>query len=169
MEDYTYHLTPGQERILGAHMIEVCPSIAAGRPNLEVHELNIGGRADLARLVFDAKPGPAVNATLMDLGGRMRMIVAELDVVAPEHSMPKLPTARALWVPRPDFKRGAKAWILAGGGHHSAFCQAVTAPEWEDFAKMAGLEVVRFGADLDLHALENELRWNELAYKLGVR
>jgi len=169
MEDYTYHLTPGQERILGAHMIEVCPSIAAGRPNLEVHELNIGGRADLARLVFDAKPGPAVNATLMDLGGRMRMIVAELDVVAPEHSMPKLPTARALWIPRPDFKRGAKAWILAGGGHHSAFCQAVTAPEWEDFAKMAGLEVVRFGADLDLHALENELRWNELAYKLGVR
>jgi len=167
MEDYTYHLVKGSERILGAHMLEVCPSIAEGKPSLEVHALDIGGKSDPARLVFDARPGPAVNATLLDLGGRMRMIVAELDVVKPDHPMPKLPTARAVWIPRPDFKRGAQAWIEAGGGHHFAFCQAVSATEWLDFAGMAGLEVVRFGADLDLHALRNELRWNEVAFKLG--
>lgn len=168
MEDYTYHLVPGKERILGAHMIEVCPSIASGKPSLEVHQLDIGGRADLARLVFDARPGPAVNATLLDVGGRMRMILAELDVVSPEHAMPKLPTARAVWVPRPNFKQGAQGWILAGGGHHSAFCQAVTSEEWEDFGKMAGLEVIRLDGNLDLRALQNELRWNDVAFKIGL-
>jgi L-arabinose isomerase len=167
MEDYTYHLVKGKERILGAHMLEVCPSIADGKPSLEVHPLDIGGKADPARLVFDARPGPAVNATLLDMGGRMRMIVAELDVVKAEHPMPKLPTARAVWIPRPDFKRGAQGWIEAGGGHHAAFCQAVSSAEWEDFAGMAGLEVIRLGADLDLRALRNELRWNDLAFKLG--
>ncbi len=167
IEDYTYHLTPGKERILGAHMIEVCPSIAVGKPSIESHWLDIGGRAALPRLVFNTAPGPAVNATLLDMGGRMRMIVAELDVVEPERSMPKLPTARAVWVPRPNFKQGAQAWIEAGGGHHSAFCQAVTAAEWEDFGSMAGLEVIRLGADLDLRALRNELRWNDLAFKLA--
>ncbi len=167
IEDYTYHLVQGKERILGAHMIEVCPSIADGKPSLEVHELTIGGKADLPRLVFNASPGPAVNATLLDVGGRMRMIIAELDVVSPDHAMPKLPTARAVWIPRPDFKRGAQGWIEAGGGHHSAFCQAVTASEWEDFGDMAGLEVVRLGADLDLRTLRKELRWNDLAFKLG--
>jgi L-arabinose isomerase len=166
MEDYTYHLVKGRERVLGAHMLEVCPSIAGGKPSLEVHKLDIGGKADPARLVFDAKPGPAVNATLVDMGGRMRMIVAELDVEKPEAPMPKLPTARAVWIPRPDFKRGAQGWIEAGGAHHAAFCQAVTADEWEDFAAMTGLEVIRLGADLDLRALRNELRWNDLAYKL---
>jgi L-arabinose isomerase len=167
IEDYTYHLTPGSERILGAHMIEVCPSIAAGKPSLEVHELNIGGKADLPRLVFDARPGPAVNATLLDMGGRMRMIVAELDVVEPDQPMPKLPTARAVWIPRPDFKRGAQGWIEAGGGHHSAFCQAVTTAEWENFGNLAGLEVVRLGADLDLRRLRDELRWNDVAFATG--
>jgi L-arabinose isomerase len=167
MEDYTYHLVKGKERILGAHMLEVCPSIADQTPSLEVHPLSIGDKADPARLVFDARPGPAVNTTLVDVGGRMRMIVAELDVVKPEHPMPKLPTARAVWIPRPDFKRGAEAWIESGGAHHAAFCQAVTAREWEVFGAMAGLEVLRLGADLDLHALRNELRWNDLAFKLG--
>ena len=170
IEDYTYHLVKGQERILGAHMLEVCPSIAdgsEGKPSLEVHPLDIGGKPAPARLVFDARPGPAVNACLVDMGGRMRMIVAELDVVKADHPMPKLPTARAVWIPRPDFKRGAQAWIEAGGGHHSAFCQGVSATEWQDFAGMAGLEAVRFGADLDLHALRNELRWNDLTFKLG--
>jgi len=170
IEDYTYHLVKGHERILGAHMLEVCPSIAdsaAIRPSLEVHPLDIGGKSDPARLVFDTRPGPAVNTCLVDMGGRMRMIVAELDVVTADHPMPKLPTARAVWIPRPDFKRGAKAWIEAGGGHHSAFCQAVSSVEWEDFAGMAGLEVVRFGADLDLRALRNELRWNDAAFKLA--
>ena len=167
MEDYTYHLVAGKERVLGAHMLEVCPSIADGKPSLEVHPLGIGGKDDPARLVFDARPGPAVNATLVDMGGRMRMIVAELDVVKPEHPMPKLPTARAVWIPRPDFKRGSRGWIEAGGAHHAAFCQAVTASEWEDFAGMAGVELIRLGADLNLHALRNELRWNDVAYRLA--
>lgn len=167
MEDYTYHLVQGEERVLGAHMLEICPSIADGKPSLEAHALGIGGKADPARLVFDSRPGPAVNTTLVDMGGRMRMIVAELDVVKPDHSMPKLPTARALWLLRPDFKRGCQAWIEAGGAHHAAFCQAVTAGEWEDFAGMAGLEVIRIGADLDLRALRNELRWNDAAFRLG--
>jgi L-arabinose isomerase len=179
MEDYTYHLVKGKERILGAHMLEVCPSIAegaegadgadgaGGKPSLEIHPLDIGGMGDPVRLVFDARPGPAVNTTLVDMGGRMRMIVAELDVVKAEHPMPRLPTARAVWIPRPDFKRGARGWIEAGGAHHAAFCQAVTAEEWEDFAGMAGLEVVRLGADLDLRALRNELRWNDAAFRLG--
>lgn len=167
MEDYTYHLVKGKEQILGAHMIEVCPSIAAEKPSLEVHQLDIGGKADLPRLVFTARPGPAVNATLLDMGGRMRMIIAELDVVKPDHAMPKLPTARAVWVPRPDFKRGAQGWIEAGGGHHSAFCQAVTTEEWEDFGNMAGLEVIRLDANLDMRTLRNELRWNDVAFKIG--
>jgi L-arabinose isomerase len=167
IEDYTHHLVKGKERVLGAHMLEVCPSIADGKPSLEVHPLGIGGKADPARLVFDARPGPAVNTTLVDMGGRMRMIVAELDVVKPDHPMPKLPTARAVWIPRPDLKRSATAWIEAGGAHHAAFCQAVTAGEWEDFAAMTGLEVIRLGADLDLRALRNELRWNDAAFKLA--
>ncbi len=168
MEDYTYHLVNGQERVLGAHMLEVCPSIAGDKPSLEIHHLGIGDKEDPARLVFDAGPGPAVNATLVDMGGRMRMIVAELDVIKPEHAMPKLPTARAVWIPRPDFKRGAQGWIEAGGAHHAAFCQAVTAEEWEDFGAIAGLEVIRLGADLDLRSLKNELRWNDVAFKLGL-
>jgi L-arabinose isomerase len=167
IEDYTYHMVRGKERVLGAHMLEVCPSIAEGKPSLEVHPLDIGGKADPARLVFDARQGPAVNATLLDMGGRMRMIVAELDVVKPEHPMPKLPTARAVWIPRPDFRRGAQGWIEAGGGHHAAFCQAVTSTEWEDFAAMVGIEAIRLGADLDLRALRNELRWNDAAMKLS--
>lgn len=167
MEDYTYHLAEGKERVLGAHMLEICPSNADGKPSLEIHPLGIGGKADPARLVFDARPGPAVNTTLVDMGGRMRMIVAELDVVKPDHPMPKLPTARAVWIPRPDFKRSTQAWIEAGGAHHTAFCQAVTAGEWEDFAAMTGLEVIRLGNDLDLRQLRNELRWNDLAFKLG--
>lgn len=167
MEDYTYHWEKGQERVLGAHMLEVCPSIAEQKPSLEVHPLAIGGKADPARLVFEARPGPAVNTTLVDMGGRMRMVVAELDVVRSEHAMPQLPTARALWVPRPDLKRGAQAWIEAGGAHHAAFCQAVSADEWETFGNIAGLEVIRIGAELDLRALRNELRWNDVAFRLG--
>jgi L-arabinose isomerase len=167
IEDYTHHLVKGKERILGAHMLEVCPSIADGKPSLETHPLDIGGKADPARLVFDARPGPAVNTTLVDMGGRMRMIVAELDVVKADHPMPKLPTARAVWIPRPDFKRACQAWIEAGGAHHAAFCQAVTSGEWEDFGGMAGLEVIRIDADLDLRALRNEIRWNDVAFKLG--
>ena len=166
MEDYTYHLEKGKERVLGAHMLEVCPSIAAARPKLEVHPLGIGGKADPCRLVFDAAAGPAVNATLVDMGGRMRMILNEVDVLPVDHPMPKLPVARAVWVPRPDFKRGCEGWILAGGAHHTGFSQALTSAHLQDFAAMMGVEFIRIGAGTDLAALENELRWNDVAYKI---
>jgi L-arabinose isomerase len=164
MEDYTYHLAPGQERVLGAHMLEVCPSIAGGKPSLEVHRLGIGGKGDPCRLVFEAAPGPAVGATLVDMGGRMRLIVNELDLVQAPEAMPKLPVARAVWIPRPDFKRSAEAWILAGGAHHTALSQAVPFEQLADLAAMAGVECVRIGHGTDLHTLANELRWNDVAY-----
>ena len=161
MEDYTYHLVKGQEMILGAHMLEVCPSIADGRPSLEVHPLPIGGKDDPCRLIFSAAPGPAVAATLVDMGARLRLIVQEVDAIKVEHAMPKLPVARALWVPRPDFKTAAKAWLLAGGAHHTSWSQAVTAEQMEDLAGMLGLEYVRIGEGTDLGALKNQLRWND--------
>ena len=167
MEDYTYHLVKGQERVLGAHMLEVCPSVAAGTPTLETHPLGIGGKADPCRLVFDAAPGLAVNATLIDLGSRLRLIVNEVDAVAPDRPMPNLPVARAMWIPRPDFKRGCEAWILAGGAHHVSFSRAVSIAHLEDFALMAGIELVHIGADTNLSALRNELRWNDAAYGTG--
>jgi L-arabinose isomerase len=163
MEDYTYHLVKNEERVLGAHMLEVCPSIADGKPSLEVHPLGIGGKRDPCRLVFNAAPGPSVGATLVDLGGRMRLIVQELDAVAIETAMPRLPVARALWVPRPDFKRACHAWLLAGGAHHTSFSQAVTAAELEDLASMLGIEYVRIGHGTDIAALKQQLRWNEQA------
>jgi L-arabinose isomerase len=166
MEDYTYHLEPGKECVLGAHMLEVCPSIAAGRPSLEIHPLGIGGKADPCRLIFEAEQGPAVNATLVDMGGRMRLIVNEVDVVSPPRPMPKLPVASAVWVPRPDFKRGCEGWILAGGAHHTAFSYGVTAEVLEDFAGMAGIEFIHIGKDTNLATLRNELRWNDAAYRL---
>ena len=167
MEDYTYHLVKGEEKVLGAHMLEVCPSIADGKPSLEVHPLGIGGKAAPCRLVFNAAPGPAVGATLVDMGGRMRLIVHELDAIKAEHAMPKLPVARALWVPRPDLRRGAQAWLLAGGAHHTSFSQAVTAEQLEDFAGLLGVECVRIGHGTDLSALKKELRWNEAAFRLA--
>lgn len=169
MEEYTYHLVNGEEAVLGAHMLEVCPSIAAGKPNLEIHPLGIGGKADPCRLVFNAAPGPAVATTLVDVGGRMRMIAQEVDAIPVEHAMPKLPVARALWVPRPDFRRACQAWILAGGAHHTAFSQAVTVEEVEDLAGMLGVEFVRIGAGTDLGELKRELRWNDVAFQLASR
>ena len=166
MEDYTYHLEKGKERVLGAHMLEVCPSIAGGKPSLEIHPLGIGGKADPCRLVFDAAPGPAVAATLVDMGGRMRMILSEVDVVKADHPLAKLPVARAVWIPRPGFKTSCEAWILAGGAHHTSFSQALTAEHLRDFAAMAGIEFIRIGAGTEIPALENELRWNDVAYKL---
>jgi L-arabinose isomerase len=166
MEDYTYHLEKGKERVLGAHMLEVCPSIAAGKPSLEVHPLGIGGKADPPRLVFDAATGPAVAATLVDVGGRMRMLLSEVDVVKADQPLTKLPVARAVWIPRPDFARSAEAWILAGGAHHTSFSQALTVDHLRDFAAMAGIEFVRIGNGTDIPTLENELRWNDAAYKL---
>jgi L-arabinose isomerase len=164
MEDYTYSLVKGKELVLGAHMLEVCPSIAAGKPSLEVHPLGIGGKADPCRLVFEAGTGPAVAATLVDMGGRMRMIVNEIDVVKAPEPMPKLPVAHAVWIPRPDFRSSCEAWILAGGAHHTSLGRAVAADQLEDLAAMVGVELVRIGQGTDLRALKNQLRWNDAAY-----
>jgi L-arabinose isomerase len=146
-------------------MLEVCPSLAATRPSLEVHPLGIGGKADPCRLVFEAAPGPAVAATLVDMGGRMRMIASELDLVKAPEPMPRLPVARAVWVPRPDFRRSCEAWILAGGAHHTSLGGAVSAEQLGDVAGLLGLEFVRIGDGTDLRALKNELRWNDVAYR----
>jgi L-arabinose isomerase len=167
MEDYTYHLVKGEEKVLGAHMLEICPSISDEKPSLEVHALGIGGKADPCRLVFNAAPGPAVAATLVDMGGRMRLIVNEIDVVKVEQAMPKLPTARALWVPRPDFKRGCQAWLLAGGAHHTSFSRAVSAEQLDDLAGMLGVEYVRIGHDTNLATLKKELRGNDAAFRVA--
>jgi L-arabinose isomerase len=167
MEDYTYHLEPGRERVLGAHMLEVCPSIADGRPSLEVHPLGIGGKAPPARLVFGVAPGPALNASLVDLGNRFRLIVNAVDVVAPDAPLPKLPTARAVWVPRPNLKLAAAAWIHAGGAHHTAFSQALAPEHLEDYAEMAGIELVLIDEATTLRELRQELRWNEAYYHLA--
>jgi len=167
MEDYTYHLVKGQERVLGAHMLEICPSIAAGKPSLEIHPLSIGGRSDPCRLVFDSGTGPAVNVAMVDMRGRMRMVANDLEAVAPDRAMPKLPVARAVWIPRPDFKLACEAWILAGGAHHCAHSRALTMDHLEDFATIAGVELVRIGDGTTIPALKNELRWNDLAYRLA--
>jgi L-arabinose isomerase len=167
MEDYTYHLVEGQERVLGAHMLEICPTIAAGRPSLEIHPLSIGGKSDPCRLVFDAGTGPAVNVAMVDMRGRLRMVANQLDSVAPERAMPRLPVARAVWIPRPDFKRACEAWILAGGAHHCAHSRALTMTHVEDFAAIAGVELIRIGDGTEISALVNELRWNDVAYRLS--
>ena len=167
MEDYTYHFHPDNMAVLGAHMLEICPSIAADQPSLEVHPLGIGGKADPARLVFNTGAGNALNASLIDLGDRFRMIVNSVDVIEPEADLPKLPVARALWAPHPNLQIGASAWIYAGGAHHTVFSQALTAEHIYDFSEMAGIEYVLIDRATDLRSLKNELRWNDLAYKLG--
>ena len=167
MEDYTYHLNPSGSLVLGAHMLEICESIAAGKPSLEVHPLGIGGRDDPARLVFTAPAGPALNASLIDLGTRFRVIVNEVDVVEPPKPLPKLPVARAVWKCRPDFKTACGAWIRAGGAHHTAFSYAVTSEHLRDFAEIAGIELVLIDRDTRLGELEKELRWNEVYYHLA--
>ncbi len=166
MEDYTYNLGPEGRLVLGAHMLEICPSIAAGKPSLEIHRLTIGGKEDPVRLVFDAPPGPALNATLIDLGARFRLLVNE--VAAVNHpALPKLPVARAVWECKPDFKTACAAWILAGGAHHTGFSYSVTAEMLEDFATIAGIEFVKIGSDTTLPALKQDLRNNDVYYYLA--
>jgi L-arabinose isomerase len=169
MEDYTYHLDPKGAKVLGAHMLEVCPSIARDKPRLEVHPLSIGGKADPARLVFDATPGPALCAAVIDLGNRFRLVVNAVDAVLPDAPLPKLPVARALWVPRPDLKVAAAAWIHAGSSHHTAFSLAVTPEHLRDFAEMAGVEFVLIDGETKLAELLKELRWNEAYYLMANR
>jgi L-arabinose isomerase len=168
MEDYTYHLDPSGSLVLGAHMLEICESIAAGKPSLEVHPLGIGGKDDPVRLVFSAPAGAALNASLIDLGGRFRLVANEVDVVEPPRPLPKLPVARAVWKCRPDFKTACGAWIRAGGAHHTAFSYAVTAEHLRDFAEIAGIELVLIGGGTRLQELEKELRWNEAYYRSGA-
>ena len=167
MEDYTYDLDKKNARVLGAHMLEVCSSIAAKKPSLEMHPLGIGGKDDPARLVFTVGNGPAVNATLLDMGDRFRMLVNEVDVVAPEKPLVKLPVASAVWVPRPGLKVAAAAWILAGGAHHTGFSQVVTSEQLEDFASMAGVEFMLIDAETKIAEFKKELRWNDLYYHLA--
>jgi L-arabinose isomerase len=167
MEDYTYHMSPDGHQVLGAHMLEVCESIAAGKPSLEIHPLGIGGREDPVRLVFDAPAGPAINASLIDLGNRFRLIVNEVDAIAPPQPLPKLPVARAVWECKPDFKTACAAWIYAGGAHHTGYSYAVTTEHIEDFAEMAGVELVVIDADTKLREFKQQLRNNEIYYHLA--
>ena len=166
MEDYTYHMEPGNNLVLGAHMLEICESIAAGKPSLEMHPLGIGGKADPARLVFNVPAGPAINASVIDLGDRFRMLVNEVDVIDPPQDLPKLPVARAVWKPRPDLKVGAGAWILGGGAHHTGFSMALTSDYMQDFAEMAGIELVMIDADTTIRKFKQELNWNEVFFSL---
>jgi L-arabinose isomerase len=167
MEDYTYHLDPARPLVLGAHMLEVCPSIAGTKPSLEVHPLGIGGKEEPARLVFTAKPGPAINVCMIDLGNRFRLILNEVDVIEPLGSLGRLPVASAVWECRPDMKTAAAGWIYAGGAHHSAYSNALRREHLEDFARIAGLELVTIGAESTLSEINKELRWNEVYYHLA--
>jgi L-arabinose isomerase len=171
MEDYTYHLPSGHELVLGAHMLEICPSIASGKPSLEIHPLGIGGKEDPVRLVFDAPPGPAINASMVDLGNRFRLVVNEVDVVGAAQKLPKLPVARAVWKCRPDFKTAAAAWIYAGGAHHTAFSYALASEHMEDFAEIAGIEMLSIDGQTRLGDFKQRLRNNETYYHLmpGLR
>ncbi|MEO7311392.1 MAG: L-arabinose isomerase [Chitinophagaceae bacterium] len=165
MEDYTYHFDPANSLVLGSHMLEICASIADGKASCEIHPLGIGGKADPVRLVFDVAAGPALNASIVDLGNRFRMIVNTVDAVAPQNELPKLPVARVLWQPHPTMEIGCAAWILAGGAHHTGYSQNLNAEQMQDFAEMAGIEFVLIGKDTNLYQFKNELRWNDAAFK----
>lgn len=165
MEDYTYHLDPSGMKVLGAHMLEVCPSIAEGKASLEVHPLGIGGKDDPARLVFDTPAGAGINASLIDMGNRFRMVVNEVDVVKPDGAFPNLPVARVMWDPKPNLEIGAGAWIHAGAAHHSGFSQSVTTEFIEDWCAIAGVEIVVIDADTRIRSFKKELAWNAAAYK----
>jgi L-arabinose isomerase len=168
MEDYTYHMPEtGPARVLGAHMLEVCPSIAGSKPSLQIHPLSIGGKAEPTRLVFTTRSGPAVNATLLDMGNRFRMVINEVEVVESEEALPNLPVASALWEPQPNLEVSAAAWIYAGGAHHTGFSQAITAEHLRDFAEMAGIECLVIDSHTDLDAFKRELRHNHLYYSLA--
>ena len=164
MEDYTYHFNPKQNKVLGAHMLEICESIAQGKPRLEIHPLSIGGKADPPRLVFNTPKGPAVNASIIDVGNRFRMIVNEVNAVPPDKPLPRLPVARVLWIPKPNLEIAAHAWILAGGAHHTGFSQALTSEYLEDFAEMCEMEFLLISDSTKISEFKKELKWNEAYY-----
>jgi len=164
MEDYTYHLDPAGSQVLGAHMLEICPTIASAKPKLEVHPLGIGGKADPVRLVFDAPAGPALNASLVDLGTRFRLIVNEVTALEVP-PMPNLPVARALWECKPSFKTALTAWIYAGGAHHTGYSYSVTTEHLRDFAEIAGIEIVVINDETKIERFRDELRWNSVVFR----
>ena len=165
MEDYTYHFHPDNRMVLGAHMLEICESISDAKPNCEIHPLGIGGKADPVRLVFNSGPGPALNASIVDMGNRFRLLVNEVMAVTPFNQLPNLPVARVLWKPYPNMHTGCAAWILAGGAHHTCYSQNLSSEHLEDFAEMAGIEYLLIGKETQLYQFKNELRWNEAFYK----
>lgn len=167
MEDYTYHLAPGQQLILGAHMLEVCPSIAARQPSCEIHPLGIGGREDPVRLVFDAAPGPAVVVGLADMGDRFRLVANTIEVVPPVEPLPALPVARAVWRPEPDLRTSTEAWLTAGGPHHTVLSTAIGPEELTDLADILATELLLIDADTSLRRFTQEIRWNQAYFRLA--
>ncbi len=165
MEDYTYHFNPANPQVLGSHMLEICPSIASSKPTCEIHPLGIGGKADPVRLVFNSAPGSAMNVSVIDMGNRFRILANNVEAMAPEQDLPKLPVARVLWKPLPDMKTACAAWILAGGAHHTCYSQNLTQEHIEDFAEMAGVEFVSIDEYTRVRSFKNELRWNDLFYQ----
>jgi L-arabinose isomerase len=165
MEDYTYHLDPSGMKVLGAHMLEICSSIAADKPQLEVHPLSIGGKDDPPRLVFNVSEGSALNASIIDMGNRFRLVVNEVDVISPPQPMPKLPVARVMWEPKPSLEIAAEAWILAGAAHHSSFSQSVTIEHMENFAEIAGIEMLLIDSSTEISQFKKELRCNDSSYR----
>jgi L-arabinose isomerase len=168
MEDYTYDLSGEVPLVLGSHMLEVCPSIADGRPSCEIHPLSIGAREDPVRLVFNAAPGPAVVLAMLDLGDRFRLLANEIDVISPPSPLPKLPVARAVWKPKPDFATAAEAWLLAGGPHHTVYSAALDSETLSDFAQIAGVELLLIDAGTRMRDFANELRWNQAYHRLAA-
>jgi L-arabinose isomerase len=167
MEDYTYHLVPGNELILGAHMLEICPSLTSARPSLQIHPLSIGGRDDPVRLVFDTDPGPAVVVSLTDVRTRFRLTANVVDVVAPPEPLPNLPVARAVWQPRPDLSTSAECWLHAGGAHHTAMSTALGIEHWADYAQMARTELLVIDQSTTTAAFADAVRWNHAYHHLA--
>ncbi|MFC4219370.1 L-arabinose isomerase [Flagellimonas marina] len=166
MEDYTYHFTPEKDYVLGSHMLEICPSIASGKPSCEVHPLGIGGKEDPVRLVFNSPAGDALNASLVDMGNRFRLIVNEVEAVEPMADLPKLPVARVLWDAKPNLDIAATAWILAGGAHHTVYTQALTTEYMEDFADIFGIELLVIDAETRIRSFKDQIHANEAYYHL---
>jgi len=167
MEDYTYHLDPSGMKVLGAHMLEVCPSIADSKPQLEIHPLGIGGKNDPVRLVFSVPEGKGINVSLLDMGARFRMLINPCKVVAPDSTLPNLPVARVVWMPEPNLELAAEAWIHAGGAHHTGFSMALNTEIMEDFAEIAGIESLVIDKNTSISGFKKELRWNDIYYLLA--
>ena len=167
MEDYTYHLGPGTPKVLGAHMLEVCPTIAGGTPRVEIHPLSIGNREDPVRMVFDAASGPGVVVGMSDVGDRFRLVLNEIDLVEPDEPLPRLPVARAVWQPCPDLSTSAETWIMAGGPHHTVLSTALSTEEVADLAELARTELLVIDDDTTPRRFARELRWNQAYYRLA--